>query len=133
MSMRKEREQFFVYAAQWGIDYETARLLLRDAATIQRWAIEECNGTIQREEDENETPYRYYELGNGEHVKSRRPIRDSEKHARERIIRRLAALGLQLWFQGDPRGWCVRVAKGDASRDDMYTGRAPMLGVPAEG
>lgn len=115
MSYKQEREEIIGKLCFLGWRYGGVITLLRAATTLHRWAEEECNGTIQRDGDDGDgKPYRYFEMRNGEHVKSDRPIPDREKGAQERI-RKVLPDGWQVEFGGDPRGCVVKVAPPDDS------------------
>lgn len=44
MSLQKDREEFFVKLAAEGVPLDVLRLVCRQAAMVQRLAVDECNG-----------------------------------------------------------------------------------------
>lgn len=115
-----QREEFIGRMVREGMDVETARLVLRDAATVQRWAEAECNGEIQRD-DNGENPERVY----GHSIRSvwhetrfKVPDRDAQAQAR---IRKRMPRGFAAVFQGDPRGACVKILTPSGDGDSWET------------
>jgi len=117
MSYQKDREAFLATMAREGMDLETARLILRDATTIQRWEEEECNGTIQVDDDD-EKAERVSRYGSGESYREHRyPIPHRCNQAKARIRKRMPQ-GFAAVFQGDPRGACVKIKVPSGKYDD---------------
>lgn len=94
-----------------------ARTLRRAALTLHRWHELECGtdaGHIERDGDNGDgRPYfvpcgRWY---GGRYVEpKRRPILDRERDAIARIAATCAAMGLNYYVQGDPRGCSLYVS-----------------------
>jgi hypothetical protein len=91
---------------KYGITPEAFYRLCRIEQTLQRWFEEECNGTIQRD-DQTGKPYRYFNDRQGVPViRSAAPIPDLERGA----IRRAKAIVqpfCHVYIQTDPRGCAV--------------------------
>ena len=110
-------------ARRAGINLTTddARTLRRAELTLNAWATEECNGTIQRDCDGDNRPYRYgfpYFL---EPVYPGDPIPDRERGALERVKAVCRKYGADYYHQGDPRGASLYIA--DHALDQTnYTG-----------
>jgi hypothetical protein len=107
---RFNRAQQRIYASRcstacvrYGITAEQYERLCRIERTLSRWHEEECNGTIQRD-DNTGKPYRYYPDRYGSPtIRSSAPIADLEAGA----IRRAKAIvqpHCHVFIQTDPRG-----------------------------
>ena len=100
MAYQKERDTFINIMTEEGVPLETTRLILRDAATVQRFAIEDCN----------------------------RPLTDDERkrweQAELRIIRRLMPFEITVNDDYDPRGYATKLflkfGKNNTMGDDGY-------------
>ena len=135
MSRQEERDRFIAQAALAGLPVDVARKVLRHAATIQRCAELECSSEWA-DRDRVQCPgvkkselcicdYEY--TAPGQHEDVTRVARTSQQ--RENNIRALLApYGLEARFQGDPRGWCVRILRPTDRRESCYTDG---IGVPA--
>jgi hypothetical protein len=135
MSRQEERDRFIAAAAVAGLPVHVARKVLRHAATIQRCAELECSSEAA---DRDRVPcpgiktegacicdFGYSQEGRHETVT--RVSRTSQQ--RENAIRKLLApYGIEARFQGDPRGYCVRILRPSDRRDSCYTDG---IGVPA--
>lgn len=94
-----------------------ARTLRRAELTLHRWAEEECNGTIQRDEVTG-TPYWYRHDGTRGGIAP-----DREAGALRRVRDVCERLGLTYYHQTDPRGCALYVATPDAGMTDSnYSG-----------
>lgn len=119
-SLQKEREEFLLAMAREGVPPDVARLVLRHAATVQRLAVDDCNGVPY---DRGEKPRHYwtspttFACGVEDHptVKftKRRPCVTCpacrSTFAESRILALLAPFDVVPNFQGDPRGACVKL------------------------
>ena len=94
---------------------KAARTLRRAQLTLHRWAEEECNGTIQREEGDGK-PFRVWDSvgqradGSWYDKKSQTPIPDRERGALARVERVCKEFGLYHYHQTDPRGCALYVS-----------------------
>lgn len=91
---------------------DDARILRRAALTLHRWAEEECNGTIQRDEVTG-TPYRYRDDATRYGI-----VPDREDGALRRVREVCERLGMAFYHQTDPRGCALYVARDDAGMTD---------------
>ena len=89
----------------YGVTFEDYKTLALEEHRLQRWAEEECNGTIQRD-DETGRPFRHWPA---QDVNSVIPIPDREKGCIRRCEEITARYGLRFYHQGDPRGCQVHV------------------------
>lgn len=76
----------------------------RAAITLRTWYEHECNGVIQR--DENNIPYRHY----GKYMENKYRTPDREKGAIKRISEICSELNLHYYLQTDPRGGTLYVS-----------------------
>jgi len=81
--------------AQW-------QLLKKYERTCHRWAEEECNGTIQQDDDQ--PPHRFGPDRYGTPAVDQGPIEDKEVKAIEQAEEIATELGGLIFHQGDPRG-----------------------------
>ncbi|MHB1310624.1 MAG: hypothetical protein ACYC3L_01315 [Gemmatimonadaceae bacterium] len=113
------------------LDFDDAWTLRRAALTLHRWHEEECNGTIQRDEEIGSMtegrPFRWIDgMGYGAPIRSSCPIPDREKGALARIADVCARNGLAFYVQTDQRGAPLYVARpGDGMTDSNH----PSVGV----
>jgi hypothetical protein len=115
-------------ARRAGINLTTddARTLRRAELTLNAWATDECNGTIQRDCDGDSRPYRYTQSDYSKYTLGLRlpvicPIPDRERGALERVKAVCAKYGAGYYHQGDPRGASLYIA--DHALDQTnYTG-----------
>jgi hypothetical protein len=103
------------------IDFDDAETLRRAELTLNRWATEECNGTIQRPwadtPDGDTGPYRPGRLWRAEKgIFSRVP--DRQAGALRRIAEVCKRNGLDFYHQGDPRGCSLYIADSGAGMND---------------
>ena len=114
-----ERSAFVAEVVARGMSDADAEGIARDANTVQRWAVMECNGEVEAESVKGpdgewvETgrwvhPYNVAGPGPIKYAKIGRP---SGPHAEARIRRRIAAMGAgwEVETSGDPRWCCVKV------------------------
>ena len=91
--------------ARYGITWTDYCALAREEHRLQRWAEEECNGTIQRDEETGKC-FRYWP----DHPTMRPvPTPDRETGSLKRCEEIAARYGLKFYHQGDPRGCQVHV------------------------
>lgn len=115
---------------RYGIGENDWDMLLRNERTLHRWCEEECNGTIQREGDEQlSPPYRYsLDQYGTPTVKSARPIRDAETAALRQLTSWCAHHGLSFYYQTDPRGCALYIYRESELEgrpiDECYSTRA---------
>jgi hypothetical protein len=109
--MKRETYKMLDRLMDLGIKGDDARALRRISITLHSWSEEECNGTIQRDEDIDCKPVRYYEDARGVHHRAG-VIADREKGAQRRLAKIMARYP-ELWAyeQGDPRGCALYVGK----------------------
>jgi hypothetical protein len=115
--------QYHNQAAKIGLSYDAAERLRRDAQRLHRLSEAECNGTIERVEDEGRTDHRGRPMLVGKVYAvsgMNRPgplhyyrTADREMPARDRIEAIAAQIGATVEFQGDPRGWPVTLKLAD--------------------
>lgn len=98
MSHSREREEFVAVMLREGIPIEVSRAIMRDAATLQRYAENDCNLENWRGSRHNS------DLDECGCSSCRR-----ERAAERRIRERLKPFGASAQFQGDPRGPVVKV------------------------
>lgn len=126
MSKQSEREKFFATMATEGLPYEVAKLVARNAATIQRLSEAECNGDYPC--DNGERKVSFCERCESGYVPSSlvaRKVPDgSIKYlcpncrAQDRIVALLSPYAVKADFQGDPRGACVKLVVPSGKTDD---------------
>ena len=92
-----------------GIERGEVETLIRIERTLSNWSTAECNGEIQRDEEAENKPFRWWGM-NGPGPGGCYRIADRERGA----LKRLGALMAKypaLWYyhQGDPRGCCLYV------------------------
>lgn len=100
-----------------GMDYRDAESLRRDAQRLHTWSEHECNGVIERVEDDGQTDHRGRPMTKGAtyavyNINGPGPLRyartpDRETGALNRIKAIAATLGAEVEYQGDPRGWPI--------------------------
>ena len=91
-----------------GIEYEDALTLRRIAMTLHRWHELECNGEVQRENDDG-TGKPFWLSPNGVF---RCPMPDRETGALKRLAKLMARYPeLSAYVQGDPRGAALYILR----------------------
>ena len=90
--------------------FEDYAQLALEEHRLQRWAEDECNGTIQRDEETGK-PYRWLGFGYGTTGEARYRVPDKEKGSLKRCKEIAARYGLKFFHQSDPRGCQVHVYK----------------------
>lgn len=85
MSYQKERDEFIAVMTGQGVPLEVTRLVIKDATTVQRLAVAECERELSEKEKRR------------------------DELAQARIKLRLAAHGVGVKFNGDPRGYAVKL------------------------
>lgn len=121
-SYREECTRYHVQAANAGLSYADAEQLRRDAQRLHRISEHECNGYLERVEDDGRTDHRGRPMVKGavyavSNINGPGPLRyyrvaDRETPARERIEIIGTKVGA-IEFQGDPRGWPVHIKLQD--------------------
>lgn len=96
-----------------GFTFAEVNTLLRCERTIHRWAEDECNGNIQR--DDKNKPRRYY----GPNHQYSVTIVDREAGALKRAQAIAKAHGLTIYHQGDPRGCALYLRPGNYNQKAM--------------
>jgi hypothetical protein len=95
--------------------------LLRLAKTIHTWNVNECNGAIQWEGDNEEIPRRYYLDSCGTYTIPGPIIVDRENRALESARKIAARHGLSIYHYSDPRGPVLYVySAGDLNGRDIH-------------
>jgi signal transduction histidine kinase len=117
MASQKEREEFIAMFVSEAFDklgqtkgtceraIELARLIMRDAATHGRLAVEDCNRGLTESE------------------------RKREGECEKRIAERAAFIGARCKFGGDPRGHTVKLLLR-SNRGNTWGGASEGWGVP---
>ena len=95
-SKRRDREDFILRMVKEGMPAESARLILRHAATMQRLAVEACNRELSKAEI----------------------LRDEAAMARILALLAKCPDGFEAKFNGDPRGSVVKIAVPSGYSDD---------------
>lgn len=117
---KAERYQHLCRAME-GLGFTTGEVdaLLKIERTLGNWAIAECNGEIQRDEETGK-PYRHWEtvrhtFPDGKRVSTTVPrktmIADRETPALARAKALIESKGLRFYNQGDPRGCSVYIVR----------------------
>jgi hypothetical protein len=104
-------------AAEWAS-------LKRLAKIIHKWNEDECNGAIQWEGDNEETPKRYFQDRYGCFTIPGPTIQDKEKQSVESARKIAARHGLSIYHQPDPRGIALYVYNAADSKgriDELYS------------
>jgi hypothetical protein len=107
--------------------------LRRAERGLHKWAEQECNGEIQRE-DESGLPKRYSKSIFGDFTKCLGFIRDSEAYYLAEAKRHAKAAGLRVYHQEDPRGCQIYLYKQSDLDEAMATReiyRRPGMGISA--
>ena len=86
------------------VTIQQAEGLRRAAMTLHRWYENECDGTIQRDEDTGVCHWYNADTGNRCGI-----ALDREKGAEKAIAKICTALGLHYYLQTDPRGGTLYV------------------------
>jgi len=108
---------------------KAANTLRRAQMTLHRWAEEECNGTIQREEGDGK-PFRVWDSvgqradGSWYDKRSQAPIPDREAGALRRVAKVCKDAGLFFYHQTDPRGCALYVHTEPLTHSDYNRGIA---------
>jgi hypothetical protein len=117
VTYREQVARYFTQASALGLSYTDADNLRRDAQRLHTWSEHECNGVVERVEDDGRTDHRgrpmvkgatysvYNINGPGPLHYSRTPDRETGCLNRIRAI--AAEYGAEFEYQGDPRGWPV--------------------------
>ena len=84
-----------------GFTVTEAQALRRISMTLHRWAENECEGLIERDENRNNRPF-WSNPGSGRHFVA--PVADREAGAMKRLRAIFARHSLTYYVQRDPRG-----------------------------
>ena len=134
MRKQTEREQFIVTMTKEGLDLVTIRALLRNAATLQRIAELECSSEAANRDrvpcpaiasDKYECCCDFGYQEEGKHGDTPR-VTAKSKRIEYRIRKMLEPTGVRASFQGDPRGYVVKIHV-PSGRDAGWGG----VGVPS--
>ncbi len=101
-------ERFNHAINRYGISQQDYKALALEEHRLQQWSTEECNGTIQRDEETGK-PVRVYTLPSGSYGRTRCFIPDREKGCIRRCEEIAASYGLKFFHQTDPRGCQVHI------------------------
>lgn len=135
MSKQLEREGFMLEMGKLGVPLSVARKVLRHAATIQRCEEAVCSYEWA---DRDRVPCPGVKVEGscicdfgydtpGKHGTVPRVARTAQRR-QDNIRAILAPFGLEPRFQGDPRGYCVRILRPSDRREECYSDG---IGVPA--
>ena len=94
------------------------------AKTIHKWNVDECNGAIQWEGDNEEIPRRYYLDNYGTYTKAGPIIVDKENQALESARKIAGRHGLSIYHNTDPRGCSLHIYNAADSKgriDELYS------------
>lgn len=150
MSKQADRDRFLYQMAELGVPIGDARRILRAAATIQRcneascsyeWADKDrvacpgvkvaadciCDYDASRDGCPAHTCMKENPCIHSPHSTVQR-VERTAKSRENLIVKILAPYGLEPSFQGDPRGWCVRILRPTDRRGESYSDG---IGVPA--
>jgi hypothetical protein len=91
-----------------GFTTTEAQALRRISITLSRWAENECEGLIERDENRNNRPF-WSQPSTGRHFVA--PVADREAGAMKRLQAIFARHSLTYYVQGDPRGVALYVIR----------------------
>lgn len=115
---RSEREEFIAAMTREGVSLEACRAVLRDAMTVQRIALAECNGDWPADNGQRETEL-CSECACAFAPSALTKAKVCPKcRARARIKRALESFKVEPVFSGDPRGACVKLRVPSGRTDD---------------
>jgi len=117
MTKNERMMRFYNRLAKAGFSMAEANQLRKIEMTLHRWAAEECNGTIQRDEA-TDKPYRHYP--DSPYRVNPTPVPDRENGALCRL-EALLADGHSAWayyHQTDPRGHALYLVPAEWTRDE---------------
>jgi hypothetical protein len=139
----RERAEFLAWAETVGMGQETALLLLRYSATLHRLAEAQCNGDYPYHVDRENVHEGL--IATCPQCESRLTWRALKKHPRlypgtgqkvcpdcyttQRAKDAVPAAWIPV-FQGDPRGYPLRLFPAGTPTTDIESGRASGVGVP---
>jgi len=109
--------------------------LRRLERALHKWSEDECNGRIQwHEQDGEEVPFIYSLSEYGDYTVPRNPAFNQEEWCLKEAKRHAAACGLEVYYQGDPRGCQLYLySQSDLNerleRDEVL--RRPGMGIGA--
>jgi hypothetical protein len=105
VSYQKERDEFIAQYVKAGGNVLDARCILRNAETVQRFAVEACNRELSKSEI----------------------LRD--ENAQARILATCAEAEIAVDFSGDPRGYVVKLHFPSGAYN-TWGGKEAGYGVP---
>ena len=94
-----------VAETRYGISWDDYKALALEEHRLQRWAEEECNGTIQRDEETGKCFRHWPDWPSMNPV----PTPDRETGSLKRCEEVAARYGLKFYHQSDPRGCQVHI------------------------
>ena len=100
-----------------GVEYDDAMTLRRIAMTLHRWHEMECNGDVERENDDGTGKQAFLGLsrqrgGSAQYRRVRYAIADRETGALKRLDKLMARYPtLSAYVQGDPRGAALYILR----------------------
>ena len=111
-----------------GIDLDDAKALRRISMTLHRWHEHECNGTIQRDEEDGfGAPYWYSSMTNKKLYRAP----DRERGALKRLDAIMARYpSLKPYVQGDPRGCALYLIRPNDVPEDKDVNAYYSRGIP---
>lgn len=126
MTYRDYLTRYYSAALNAGLSYESADAIRRDAQRLHTWSERECNGDLQRMEEDGtflslrgkERPLKAGKVYAAWNINGPGPIQytatsDRETPAIARIAKAAASIGATVELQGDPRGWPVSIKLAD--------------------
>lgn len=120
MNYQREREEFFVNVTREGLNLETARAIVRNANTIQRLSVAECDGDYPCDNGERKVQQcSKCESGYVRSVLDKAGVCPNCR-AQRRIESLLAETAFKPEFQGDPRGCCVQLVHRHNEEDGRH-------------
>lgn len=141
MSSQKSKFELFTRLQGLGFTYGEAVCLRRIEMTLHRWAEDECNGDVERDEETGK-PYRSFYSSPIGATRTRYAVADREAGALKRLMaivearntRAIPVMGAELheafavhaYHQSDPRGCSLYLVSGHDIRegealDSIYT------------
>ena len=121
VSLLIERHEFIRALEAEGVPEDVTRKVLRDATTIQRLSVAECNGDYPCDNGERKVEFcADCQSGYVRGVMAQRPQGPVCPNCRAcgRITASLKPFNVTPVFQGDPRGCCVKLKVPSGRTDD---------------
>lgn len=117
MNYQTERGVFLEVMRAEGVPQVVTRAVLRDAATIQRLAVAQCNGDYPCDNGTRAVVFTCKCEG-GYVPEAIKGGQCPDCRAQARIVKALAPYKIEADFQGDPRGACVKLVVPSGRTDD---------------